>query len=63
MLVAMMVEGVVNGRRIAKLVRIKFPKEAVRGASIGWYAFVRGSQIRKLRVPKPRVRPGDPLPQ
>ena len=63
MLVAMIVEGVVNGRRIAKLVRIKFPNETVRGASTGWYAFVRGSQIRKLRVPKPRVRPGDPLPQ
>jgi hypothetical protein len=62
MLVAMIFEGVVNGRRIAKLARVKFPKEVIKGASIGWYAFVRGSQIRKLRVPKPRVRPGDPIP-
>jgi hypothetical protein len=62
MLVAMIVEGVVNGRRITRLVRTKFPAERVRGGSIGWYAFVRGSQIRKLRVPKPRVRPGQPLP-
>ncbi|TCO48049.1 DUF3043 domain-containing protein [Actinocrispum wychmicini] len=62
MLVAMILEGIVNGRRITKLVRAKFPKEAVRGMSIGWYSFVRASQIRKLRVPKPRLRPGQPIP-
>jgi hypothetical protein len=33
----------------------------VRGLSVGWYAFIRASQIRKLRVPKPRVRPGDKI--
>ncbi len=59
MLVAMIFEGVLSGRRITKLVREKYPKEPVRGLSIGWYAFIRASQIRKLRVPKPRVRPGD----
>jgi hypothetical protein len=62
MLVAMVFEGVVNGRRIARLARQRFPKETVKGSSIGWYAFVRGSQLRKLRVPKPRLRPGDPIP-
>jgi hypothetical protein len=62
MLVAMIFEGIVNGRRVTKLARAKFPKETIKGGSVGWYAFVRGSQIRKLRVPKPRVRPGDPLP-
>jgi hypothetical protein len=59
MLIAMIVEGVLMGRRITRLVREKHPKEAVRGLSVGWYAFIRASQIRKLRVPKPRVRPGD----
>ena len=62
MLLVMAIEGFVNGRKIAKLVREKFPKEAVSGRSIGWYAFVRASQIRKLRVPKPRLKPGDPIP-
>jgi DUF3043 family protein len=62
MLVAMIFEGIVNGRRIAKLARARFPKEVIKGASVGWYAFVRGSQLRKLRVPKPRIRPGDPIP-
>jgi hypothetical protein len=61
MLVAMIFEGLVSGRRITRLVREKFPKEPVRGLSIGWYAFIRASQIRKLRVPKPRVRPGDKI--
>ncbi|MBP2331159.1 hypothetical protein JOF56_011544 [Kibdelosporangium banguiense] len=62
MLLMMIFEGFLNGRRVAKLAREKFPKETIKGASIGWYAFVRGSQIRKLRVPKPRLRPGDPIP-
>jgi hypothetical protein len=63
MLIVMAIEGVINGRRIGKLARERFPKEPP-GASrgIGWYAFVRASQIRKLRVPKPRLRPGDPIP-
>ena len=59
MLLGMIVEGYLNGRRIVKAVRAKFPKEDIRGASIGWYAFVRASQLRKLRVPRPRVQPGD----
>ncbi|ATY10552.1 DUF3043 domain-containing protein [Amycolatopsis sp. AA4] len=63
MLLVMAIEGFVNGRKISKLVRERFPKEpatAYRG--VGWYAFVRASQIRKLRVPKPRLKPGDPIP-
>jgi Protein of unknown function (DUF3043) len=59
MLVAMIFEGILSGRRLTRQVREKYPKEPVRGLSIGWYAFIRASQIRKLRVPKPRVRPGD----
>jgi hypothetical protein len=61
MLVAMIIEGILSGSRITKRVRLKYPKEPVRGLSIGWYAFIRASQIRKLRVPKPRVRPGDKI--
>ncbi|WP_326947321.1 MULTISPECIES: DUF3043 domain-containing protein [unclassified Amycolatopsis] len=62
LLLVMAIEGVVNGRKIGKLVREKFPKETVNGRSVGWYAFVRASQIRRLRVPKPRLKPGDPIP-
>ncbi|MEA5364629.1 DUF3043 domain-containing protein [Amycolatopsis sp., V23-08] len=62
MLLVMAIEGVVNGRKIARLVRERYPKETVNGRSVGWYAFVRASQIRRLRVPKPRLKPGDPIP-
>ncbi len=61
MLIAMVFEGVLNGRRITRQVRERFPKEPVRGLSVGWYAFIRASQLRKLRVPKPSVRPGDKI--
>jgi len=60
-LFAMILEGALNGRRYTRLARAKFPKENIRGASLGWYAFIRASQIRKLRMPKPRVRPGDKI--
>jgi hypothetical protein len=59
MLLAMVVEGFTSGRRITRLVRQKFPKETVNGRSVGWYAFVRASQIRRMRMPKPRVKPGE----
>ena len=59
MLLAMILEGVLNGRRYTRLARLKFPKEPVSGLSVGWYAFIRASQIRRLRIPKPRVGPGD----
>ncbi|GAA1349353.1 DUF3043 domain-containing protein [Saccharothrix algeriensis] len=58
MLLAMVVEGVVLGRLVTKRVRRKFPQDASRGLSIGWYAFIRASQLRRLRVPKPRVTYG-----
>jgi hypothetical protein len=59
MLLAMIVEGFVLGRLVIKRVRLKFPADTSRGLSIGWYSFIRASQLRRLRVPKPRVSPGD----
>lgn len=58
MLLAMVVEGFVLGRLVTRRVRLKFPNDTTRGLSIGWYAFIRASQLRRLRVPKPRVSPG-----
>ncbi|MFL6141237.1 MAG: DUF3043 domain-containing protein [Labedaea sp.] len=59
LLLAMVLEGMLNGRRYTRLARAKFPKESFTGLSVGWYAFIRASQIRRLRIPKPRVQPGD----
>lgn len=63
LLVAMLLEGIVMGRNVARRVRAKFPDAPDRSLALGWYAFVRGSQIRRIRMPKPRVKPGDPLPK
>jgi hypothetical protein len=53
----MIVEGVFIGRRVKVLAAERFPKESTRG--LGLYSAMRALQIRRLRVPKPRVKPGD----
>jgi hypothetical protein len=60
-LLLMVVEGVVNGRSVVKQVRAKFPDAPDSTLSLTWYSFMRSSQVRKLRVPKPRVKPGDQI--
>lgn len=61
-LIMMTVEAVYNGKRISKMARERFPDETIKGRTVGWYAFIRASQIRRLRVPKPRLKAGDPIP-
>jgi hypothetical protein len=58
-LVVMIAEGLLLGRTVIKKVRAKFPEAPDRSLGLGWYSFVRASQIRKLRIPKPLVKPGD----
>jgi Protein of unknown function (DUF3043) len=57
-LVTMILEGVMLGVTVTRKARAKFPNEKVGGLGTGWYAFTRGSQLRRLRVPKPRVARG-----
>jgi hypothetical protein len=58
-LLIMILEGVLLARTVNKRVRAKFPDAKDRTLSLGWYSFVRASQVRKLRIPKPTVKPGD----
>jgi len=60
-ILGMMLEGFLTGKRVTREVREKFPRENIKGRSIGWYAFIRASQLRKLRVPKPRVKAGETI--
>ena len=56
MVVIMIVEGYFVGRRVTALASERFPGESTRG--IKMYAAMRALQIRQLRFPKPRVKPG-----
>lgn len=58
-LLAMVVEAILLGRLAVRMARTKFPKENVGTGGIIWYTFTRASQVRRLRVPRPRVRPGE----
>jgi hypothetical protein len=58
MLVMMALEGILLGRYVVGQVRAKFPEEQVGGLSYGWYAFTRATQLRRLRMPAPRVARG-----
>ena len=57
MIVVMAVEGFFIGRRVTALAGERFPGESTRGVKL--YAAMRALQIRKLRFPKPRVKPGE----
>mgnify|MGYP002652536333 CR=1 FL=1 len=59
MMLFMFIEGLYLGRLVNTRVRERFPDTEGGGFKLGWYAFVRASQIRKMRAPKPRVSPGD----
>ena len=57
-LTAMIIEGVLLGVTTTRKVRERFPSEKVGGLGTGWYAFTRATQLRRLRIPKPRVQRG-----
>jgi hypothetical protein len=47
-------------RRVRREIAERYPGENAKGAVT--YALLRSMQIRRLRLPPPRVRPGQPLP-
>jgi hypothetical protein len=53
----MLVEGIFIGRGARALVTERYPKESTRGVAL--YAALRALQYRRLRMPKPRISPGD----
>jgi hypothetical protein len=59
MMAFMIAEGFLIGRIVNRRVRERFPEHTDSPWSLGWYAFVRASQVRRMRAPKPRVNPGD----
>jgi hypothetical protein len=53
----MLVEGIFIGRRARALAEERLPGESTQGVRM--YAAMRALQIRQLRMPKPRIKPGD----
>jgi Protein of unknown function (DUF3043) len=53
----MLVEGIFIGRRVRTLAEERLPGESTRGVRL--YAAMRALQIRRLRMPKPRIKPGE----
>jgi hypothetical protein len=59
MVLIMVGEGFWIGSRVAKLAAERYPGQSTRG--IKMYSGMRALQIRKLRFPKPRVKPGEAI--
>jgi hypothetical protein len=57
LMLVLVTEGWIVGRAVTKLARERFPNESTRG--LKFYAAIRATQFRKLRMPAPRVKPGD----
>ena len=57
-IITVTVEGIILGRRANKAVRQKFPKTTDTGFSLGYYAFMRATQPRRWRTPRPQVERG-----
>ncbi|ATD71453.1 MULTISPECIES: DUF3043 domain-containing protein [Gordonia] len=57
--VLMAVDGVILGRLVNRRVAERYPDSQDGGFKLGWYAFTRAMQLRKMRAPKPSVSRGD----
>ncbi|HET6733360.1 DUF3043 domain-containing protein [Mycobacterium sp.] len=57
----MVIDGVLVGRRVNRLVNEKFPDNTESGWKLGFYAASRASQLRRMRAPRPQVNRGDKI--
>ena len=57
LLLVIVVEGWLVGSKVKRLAAQRYPNESTRG--IVWYAAARGIQLRRMRIPKPRVNRGE----
>jgi Protein of unknown function (DUF3043) len=59
LLAVIVTESVLAGGRVIRLAQQRFPGESTRGVRM--YTAIRGTQIRRLRTPAPRVKPGQKI--
>jgi hypothetical protein len=58
-LLAVLIDAALVRIRLKRQLKIRFPDESTGGTT--FYAVMRSLQIRRMRVPKPRVKIGQPL--
>ena len=51
------IDGIFLGRRVQRLVHAKYPSSSTKG--LGMYAWLRSTQMRRLRAPHPQTKVGD----
>jgi hypothetical protein len=58
LMVLMMLDGVILGRKVARRVDEKFPNDTESRWKLGLYAVSRASQMRRMRAPRPQIKHG-----
>jgi hypothetical protein len=61
LVVIMLIDGFIVGRKVNQMVDEKFPDNTESGWKLGLYAASRASQLRRMRAPRPAVERGDKI--
>jgi hypothetical protein len=59
LVLVMVIDGLIVGRKVNRLVDAKFPDNTESGWKLGFYAASRASQLRRMRAPRPMVNRGE----
>lgn len=59
LVLVMIVDGLLLGRKVNRMVDEKFPGNTESGWKLGFYASSRASQLRRMRAPRPMVNRGN----
>lgn len=58
LVLVMIIDGFILGRKVNRLADEKFPDNTETGWKLGFYASSRASQLRRMRAPRPQVERG-----
>ena len=56
-LFASVIDGIFLSRKIKREITSRYPSESLKG--LGMYGWLRSTQMRRMRAPKPGVAPGE----